>query len=76
MFVYTNPNYYRNAEVHTYSTRQANQLHVPVYRSQLGNMFIIKAGTAIWNTIISNKEEYLCMGATKINAKARILAEY
>ena len=66
----------RNTEIHCYTTRQNDQLHVPMYKSAVGNRFIVKTGTTIWNEICSRGMNSVKMGRLKINVKAEILARY
>ena len=44
-----------NADVHDYSTRQANHYHLPLPKKMIGKSNISYRGALIWNKIMSCK---------------------
>ena len=66
----------KNEEVHDHHTRMQSSLHIPLYKTQHGNTFIIKTGTLRWNEVIEEGFRYSPLGHLKIQTKAEILAKY
>ena len=65
-----------NASIHDKNTRQTNQFHVPLFKTQVGNSFVTKIGTRIWNEIVLEKNQYLSLGQIKNMKKVEILSRY
>ena len=59
----------RNSEVHCYNTRQFNQLHVPIYRTELGKRSFHFQAVKIWNDVYSSLSVDIKIGTFKKHLK-------
>ena len=66
----------KSNEIQKYSTRQRDHFHVPIYKTIIGNNFIIKVGTNIWNSVVSKECQLLSLGQIKKDTKVGILSNY
>ena len=69
MFTYNNV-------IHSYGTRQANQLHVPRCRTQMMLNCVKYQGVQIWNSVVTTVNTELKLGTFKDKVKGVILDEY
>ena len=65
----------RNSDVHTYSTRQANYLHVPKVSSELGKMSFKYQAVKIWNNIHKFLKVDIKIGTFKKHLKSYLIKQ-
>ena len=63
----------RNSDIHQYSTRQANQLHIPVYKTELGKRSFHFQAVKIWNEIYSALSVNVKIGTFKRKLKSFLI---
>ena len=64
-----------NTNIHSYSTRQRNQLHVPVAKYKCLQLSVRFKGVSIWNTIRSKLDIYCSIHSYKSSLRKFLLAE-
>ena len=65
-----------NSNIHTYPTRSAHKLRIPLVKSQIANSFITKTGVDIWNTMPISLTTKMKIGSFKIRLKNSLIATY
>ena len=66
----------KNEGLHRYPTRQEQDYHVPIYKTDLGNRFIRKTGIQVWMELKNKFECRTTIIEFKHNVKIQILSEY
>ena len=66
----------KNITIHDYQTGQSRQLHTPIYKTSVGNLFITKVGVCTWNEVVMNGDEYLNLGALKMKTVIGLMCKY
>jgi hypothetical protein len=65
-----------NSHIHSYPTRSANSLRVPLTKSLIASSFIKKTGVGIWNNMPTTITSKLKIGSFKIHLKNSLIATY
>ena len=60
----------RNIDIHLYNTRQANQLHIPLCKTELGKRSFRYQAVKIWNETNSSLAVNIKIGTFKKNLKS------
>ena len=66
----------RNITIHGYNTRRNQHLHVPIYKSTVGNRFITKVGVAIWNEVTEKCYDNFHLGVLKQITQLELVNKY
>ena len=64
----------KNCQVHSYSTRQSDLLHVPNCRTELGKMLFKYQAVMVWNHIYQSVDVNIGIGTFKHHLKSHLLS--
>ena len=65
-----------NTSIHEHQTRQSHQLHFPIYRTSVVNLFITKIGVILWNEVIGRGNGHMKLGELKLLTKIEHMCKY
>jgi hypothetical protein len=68
--------FHKNTAFHTYQTRNANKLRVPLLKTAVASKFIKKTGVGFWNELEDTITGSLKIGAFKSHLKKYLLSPY
>ena len=61
----------QNSAIHEHNTRRSQHLHIPIFKTGVGNLFITKTGVILWNEIKEKGYDTQNLGFIKVNNSIR-----
>ena len=66
----------RTTDIHSYSTRQTNNLHIPNFKTKSGQQTIQYKGSKIWNSLPTDIQNQHKLHLFKKQVKKHLTAKY
>ena len=70
------PFYTENRQIHSYSTRNADQFRIPLTKTRVASCFIKKTGVSIWRDLNNEISHKIKIGIFKREVIARLIDKY